>query len=154
LIIDGIPGTLNTVAHEDIESIDVLKDGSAAAIYGVRGTNGVIIITTKRAKGQETNVIDYAGSASTQSILRQPQLLTATDYRRQIKEGTRDASWDLGSDTDWLKEISQTPLTHIHNLTFRGGSSKTNYLASANYRYLEGILKRSDNETFSGRIDV
>ncbi|WP_286856544.1 SusC/RagA family TonB-linked outer membrane protein [Sphingobacterium sp. UBA7625] len=154
VIIDGIPGTLNTVAPEDIESIDVLKDGSAAAIYGVRGTNGVIIITTKRAKGQETNVIDYAGSVSTQSILRQPQLLTATDYRRQIKEGTRDASWDLGSDTDWLKEISQTPLTHIHNLTFRGGSSKTNYLASANYRYLEGILKRSDNETFSGRIDV
>lgn len=154
VIIDGVPGTLNTVAPEDIETIDVLKDGSAAAIYGVRGTNGVIIITTKRAKGMDVNSVDYAGSASTQTILRKPKLLNAEDYRRQISSGTREASWDLGDHTDWLKEISQTPLTHIHNLTFRGGSDKTNYLASANYRYLEGILKRSDNQTFSGRIDV
>lgn len=154
VIIDGIPGTLKTVAPEDIETIDVLKDGSAAAIYGVRGTNGVIIITTKRAKGQDANVVDYAGSASTQTILRKPKLLSADDYRRQIASGLREASWDLGEDTDWLKEISQTPLTHIHNLTFRGGSNKTNYLASANYRYLEGILKRSDNQTFTGRVDV
>ena len=154
VIIDGVPGTLTTVAPEDIEAIDVLKDGSAAAIYGVRGTNGVIIITTKRAKGLDANIIDYAGSVSTQQVLRKPELLTATDYRTQIQEGTRDASWDLGEDTDWLNEISQTPLTQVHNLTFRGGNDKTNYLASANYRYLEGILKRSDNETFTGRIDV
>ncbi|WP_134089851.1 SusC/RagA family TonB-linked outer membrane protein [Olivibacter sp. XZL3] len=154
VIIDGIPGTLKTVAPEDIETIDVLKDGSAAAIYGVRGTNGVIIITTKRAKGMDVNVVDYAGSASTQTVLRKPKLLSADNYRRQIAAGLREVSWDHGDQTDWLKEISQTPLTHIHNLTFRGGSNKTNYLASANYRYLEGILKRSDNQTFTGRVDI
>lgn len=154
VIIDGVPGSLNTVAPEDIESIDVLKDGSAAAIYGVRGTNGVIFITTKRAKGQETSVVEYSGSMSFQTIARKLDMLTAQDYRSQIAAGTRDASWDLGSDTDWLKEISQTPVTHIHNLTFRGGSHRTNYIASANYRYLEGIFKKSDNSTFTGRIDV
>lgn len=154
VIIDGVPGSLNLVAPEDIETIDVLKDGSAAAIYGVRGTNGVIILTTKRAKGQDTNILDYSGSISTQTVLKRPELLTAEDYRRQIAAGTRDASWDLGDDTDWLKEISQTPVTHIHNLTFRGGNARTNYLATANYRYLEGLLRRSDNETFNGRIDV
>jgi len=154
VIIDGVPGSLNMVAPEDIESIDVLKDGSAAAIYGVRGTNGVIILTTKRAKGQDVNTLEYSGSVSTQTVLNKPELLTAADYRRQIAEGKRDASWDLGHDTDWLNEISQTPLTHIHNLTFRGGNPRTNYLASASYRYLEGLLKRSDNETFNGRIDI
>jgi len=154
VIIDGVPGTLKTVAPEDIETIDVLKDGSAAAIYGVRGTNGVIIITTKRAKAMDVNSLDYSASASTQTLLRKPELLTAADYRAQINEGLRDASWDLGDNTDWLKAISQTPLTHVHNLTFRGGNSKTNYLASANYRYLEGVLQKSDNSTFTGRIDV
>lgn len=154
VIIDGVPGNLNTVAPEDIETIDVLKDGSAAAIYGVRGTNGVIIITTRRAKGVDASTIDYSGSVSTETIARRPELLTAEDYRTQINAGIRDASWDLGANTDWLKEISQTPITQIHNLTFMGGNSKTNYLASANYRYLEGILKRSDNGTFTGRIDV
>lgn len=154
VIIDGVPGSLDLVAPEDIETIDVLKDGSAAAIYGVRGTNGVIILTTKRAKGQDVNVLEYSGSVSTQTVLNRPELLTAADYRRQIAEGTREASWDLGDDTDWLNEISQTPVTHIHNLTFRGGNARTNYLATANYRYLEGLLRRSDNETFNGRIDV
>src|SRR5690606_19025647 len=119
-----------------------------------RGTNGVIILTTKRAKGQDVNVLEYSGSVSTQTVLNRPELLTAADYRRQIAEGTREASWDLGDDTDWLNEISQTPVTHIHNLTFRGGNARTNYLATANYRYLEGLLRRSDNETFNGRIDV
>jgi TonB-linked SusC/RagA family outer membrane protein len=154
VIIDGVPGALNTVAPEDIESIDVLKDGSAAAIYGVRGTNGVIIITTKRARGQESSVVEYSGNMSVQSIARKLDMLTAQDYRQQIAAGTRDASWDLGANTDWMDEVTQTPLTNVHNLTFRGGSNRTNYIASANYRYLEGIFKKSDNSTFTGRIDI
>ncbi|WP_240743411.1 SusC/RagA family TonB-linked outer membrane protein [Ilyomonas limi] len=154
VLIDGVPGGLRTVAPEDIESIDVLKDGSAAAIYGVRGTNGVILITTKRAKGNYTNTVDYSGYVSTQTIARKMDMLTAADYREQIKEGIRDSSWDLGSNTDWLDEISRTPLTHVHNLTFRGGNNKTNYLVSVNYRYLEGIFKKSDNVTFTGRADI
>lgn len=154
VLIDGIPGDLKTVAPEDIESVDVLKDGSAAAIYGVRGSNGVIIITTKRAKGTFTNSVDYSGYASTQTISKKLDMLSAQDYRDQISAGTRAASWDAGATTDWLKEATQTPLTHVHNLTIRGGNSTTNYLASANYRDLEGIFKKSDNKTFTGRIDV
>ncbi|MFT2010547.1 SusC/RagA family TonB-linked outer membrane protein [Pontibacter sp. 13R65] len=153
VLIDGIPGNLRTVAPEDIESIDVLKDGSAAAIYGVRGTNGVILITTKRAKGN-INTIDYSASVSTQTIARKLDILTADDYRQQIAAGLRDPASDQGHSTDWLDEITRTPVSHIHNLTFRGGTDKTNYLVSLNYRGLQGIFARSDNSTFTGRADV
>lgn len=154
VIIDGVPGDLKTVAPEDIESVDVLKDGSSAAIYGVRGSNGVIIITTKRARGSFSNTVDYSGYATTQVISRKLDMLTAQDYRDQIKAGTRLASWDAGSSTNWLKEATRTPLSHVHNLTIRGGNATTNYLVSGNYRALQGIFKKSDNNTFSGRIDV
>lgn len=154
VIIDGIPGDLKTVAPEDIESMDVLKDGSSAAIYGVRGSNGVIIITTKRAKSTYSNSVDYSGYATTQVISKKLDMLTAQDYRDQIKAGTRLASWDAGGSTDWLKEATRTPFTQVHNLTIRGGNATTNYLASANYRALQGIFRKSDNNTFSGRIDV
>ncbi len=155
ILVDGVPSTLKTVAPEDIESIDVLKDGSAAAIYGVRGTNGVIIITTKRASGKFESSVEYTGSVSTQSAVRSPKMLTAADYRQQIADGIRDKSYDLGSSVDWLKEISnETPITTIHNLTFRGGNSKTNYLATVNYRSLNGIFKKSDNQTLTARTDV
>ncbi|GAB3647230.1 TonB-dependent receptor [Echinicola sediminis] len=154
VLIDGIPGNLNTVAPEDIESIDVLKDGSAAAIYGTRGTNGVILITTKRASGEFSSSFDYNGYASTQTIARQLDMLTAADYRQQIAEGSRDASYDLGSDTNWMEEVTQTPISHVHNLTFRGGNSTTNYLANANYRGFQGIFKKSNNETLNLRTDI
>ncbi len=154
ILIDGVPGDLKTVAPEDIESIDVLKDGSAAAIYGTRGTNGVIIITTKRADGRDINRVEYSSNFSTQTIARKLDVLTADDYRRQIASGTRAATDDLGTSTDWLKEIQQTPFTHIHNIAFRGGNAKTNYLATFNYRALEGIFAKSDNKTFTGRFDL
>ncbi|MDJ1506516.1 TonB-dependent receptor [Xanthocytophaga agilis] len=154
VIIDGIPGDLKTVSPEDIESIDVLKDGSAAAIYGTRGTNGVILVTTRRAGANFTNSVEYSGYVSTQTIARKLNMLTAADYRSQITSGQRDASWDLGSSTDWLKESTQTPISHVHNITFRGGNNTTNYLANVNYRSLQGIFKKSNNETFTGRIDI
>ncbi|SFQ49565.1 SusC/RagA family TonB-linked outer membrane protein [Parafilimonas terrae] len=154
VLVDGVPGSLTTVAPEDIESIDVLKDGSAAAIYGVRGTNGVILITTKRASGNNINTVEYNGYVSTETIARKLDMLTAADYREQIKEGIRDASWDLGSNTDWLDEITRTPVSQVHNITFRGGNSKTNYLLSLNYRALQGIFLRSNNNTFTGRADI
>jgi TonB-linked SusC/RagA family outer membrane protein len=154
VLIDGIPGDLKTVAPEDIESIDVLKDGSAAAIYGVRGSNGVILVTTKRAKGNNTNNVDYSVYGSTQTISKKLDMLTAQDYRDQIAAGTRGAEWDAGSNTNWLDEATRSPFTQVHNLTIRGGSSQTNYLASVNYRDLQGIFKKSNNKTFTGRIDV
>ncbi|WP_461133753.1 TonB-dependent receptor [Spirosoma lituiforme] len=152
VLIDGIPGGLNTVAPEDIASIDVLKDGSAAAIYGTRGTNGVILITTRRPQGDIKPTIEYSGYVSTQTITRKPDLLTATDYRRLIPQGVGFS--DLGGDTDWVKALSRTPLIHVHNVTLRGGNATTNYLATGTYRYFEGILLKSDNRTFTGRVDI
>jgi len=154
ILIDGVPGDFNTVAPEDIESIDVLKDGSAAAIYGSRGTNGVVLITTKKAKGDNINQVEYSGYMSTSTIAKRLDFCDAADYRQQISSGLRDASWDKGSSTDWLDEITRTPFSHVHNLSFKGGNHKTNYVFNLNYRNLQGIFKRSDKEEFQGRAEV
>lgn len=151
ILIDGIPGNLRTVAPENIESIDVLKDGAAAAIYGTRGTNGVILITTRKSNGRIQSV-EYSGYVSTQKIARRPEMLTAAEYRQKIAEGV--AFSDLGASTDWIKELSRTPVTHVHNLSFRGGNPQTNYLADVNYRSFQGIMLKSDNRAISGRFDV
>lgn len=154
ILIDGVPGDFNTVAPEDIESIDVFKDGSAAAIYGSRGTNGVVMITTKKAKGDNINEVQYSGYMSTASITKRLDFCTAADYRQQIADELRDASWDKGHDTDWLDAITRTPFSHVHNLSFKGGTHKTNYIFNINYRSLQGIFKRSDKQEFQGRAEV
>jgi TonB-linked SusC/RagA family outer membrane protein len=152
VLIDGIPGSIGTVAPEDIEAIDVLKDGSAAAIYGTRGTNGVILITTRK-KGNRPATLSYDGYASIQTIARKMEFLDAADYRRLIASGDLDDE-DFGTSTDWLDEISRQPLSQTHNFTIQGGNSQTSYVASANLRRWEGFFNRSDNEQFLGRVDI
>lgn len=148
VLIDGIPGELGTVAPEDVESVDVLKDGSAAAIYGTRGTNGVILITTKQAKGLDINQVEYNGYVSTSLIAKKLDMLNADEFR------TLYPDQDHGADTDWIDEISRTPISHVHNLSLMGGNSKTNYIANLNYASRQGIMKKSDFESFQGRIEV
>lgn len=148
VLIDGIPGELGTVAPEDVESVDVLKDGSAAAIYGTRGTNGVILITTKHAKGVDINQVEYNGYVSTSLIAKKLDMLNADEFR------TLYPDQDHGADTDWIDEISRTPISHVHNLSLMGGNSKTNYIANLNYASRQGIMKKSDFESFQGRIEV
>lgn len=148
VLIDGIPGELGTVAPEDVESVDVLKDGSAAAIYGTRGTNGVILITTKQAKGVDINQVEYNGYVSTSLIAKKLDMLNADEFR------TLYPDQDHGTDTDWIDEISRTPVSHVHNLSLMGGNSKTNYIANLNYASRQGIMKKSDFESFQGRIEV
>ena len=148
VLIDGIPGELGTVAPEDVESVDVLKDGSAAAIYGTRGTNGVILITTKQAKGVDINQVEYNGYVSTSLIAKKLDMLNADEFR------TLYSDQDHGADTDWIDEISRTPVSHVHNLSLMGGNSKTNYIANLNYASRQGIMKKSDFESFQGRIEV
>lgn len=154
ILIDGVPGDFNTVAPEDIESIDVLKDGSAAAIYGSRGTNGVVLITTKKSKGNNINEVQYSGYLSLSTIAKKPDFCDADDYRQQIKDGLRDAAWDLGDNTNWIDAITRTGLSHVHNISFKGGNAQTNYIFNVNYRNLQGIFKRSDKEEFQGRAEV
>ena len=154
ILIDGVPGDFNTVAPEDIESIDVLKDGSAAAIYGSRGTNGVVLITTKKSKGNNINEVQYSGYLSLSTIAKKPDFCDADDYRQQIKDGLRDAAWDLGDNTNWIDAITRTGLSHVHNISFKGGNAQTNYIFNVNYRNLQGIFKRSDKEEFQRRAEV
>ncbi|MBN2175657.1 MAG: SusC/RagA family TonB-linked outer membrane protein, partial [Bacteroidales bacterium] len=154
ILIDGIPGDMKTVAPQDIESIDVLKDGSAAAIYGSRATNGVVLITTRQASGTYRSSVEYSSYASIQSIARKLDISTAADFRQQIAAGFRSSNTDLGSTTDWLDEISRQPINHVHNVTIRGGNSKTNYLVNVNYNSAEGVFLKSYNEAFIGRADI
>lgn len=153
VLIDGIPGDINTVAPEDIESIDVLKDGSAAAIYGTRATGGVVFITTKKNRSTESRTsIEYNTYANIQTIFRKPEMMDANDYRRLIAEG-HDYE-DFGGNTNWLNEIMQNPVSHNHNLTFFGGNSRTNFTGSVNYRNWEGILLKTGQERLTVRADL
>lgn len=148
VLIDGVPGDLSTVAPEDVESVDVLKDGSAAAIYGTRGTNGVILITTKQARGGDINQVEYSGYISTSQIAKKLDMLTADEFAALYPD------YDYGYDTDWIEEISRTPVTHVHNLSLMGGNSKTNYIANLNYSDRQGIMKKSNFDNFQGRIEI
>jgi TonB-linked SusC/RagA family outer membrane protein len=152
VLIDGIPGGLNTVAPEDIESVDVLKDGSAAAIYGTRATGGVILITTRKNREGSRSTIEYSNYVNFQTIARRPELLTGEDYRLKISEGIPYTNY--GGNTDWLGEVMQKPVSHNHNLTFFGGNSQTNFTGSVNYRNWEGIFLRSQQSRFTGRADL
>jgi TonB-linked SusC/RagA family outer membrane protein len=151
VLVDGIPGDLETVAPQDIESVDVLKDGSAAAVYGSRASNGVILITTKKNKGREPT-IRYETYASQQRLYKRPDFLTATDYRRLISQGY--GFQDLGYSTDWQSLVLREPLSENHNLTIMGGAGQTNYTAALNYENGQGIFLRSDNRALSGRVNV
>lgn len=98
-MIDGIPGDLNSVSPDDIQQIDVLKDGSAAAIYGTRGTNGVILITTKNTLGEMPTEVDVNAYISTQQIIKRLPFMNADEYRQRVKEGVAGAQ-DDGATTD------------------------------------------------------
>ena len=153
ILIDGIPGSLNTVSPDDIEQIDVLKDGSAAAIYGTRGTNGVILITTKNAKGEMPTEVDVNAYVATQQIIKRPEVFSADEYRELVAEGKSGAQ-DDGASVNWLDEVMQTPMTKISNISLRGGSKNTNYIASFEYRGIDGLMKRSNNKMIYPRIEV
>lgn len=157
VLVDGVPGSLSTVAPEDIQTIDVLKDGSATAIYGTRGTNGVIIITTKQGNYNERPTVEYNGYSSLSTISEQMDFLNAEELREKYAQGYEFVGanlQDFGHSTDWLDEITRDAISQVHNLIFRGGNDATNITASINYRDLEGIFLKSETEKYTGRISV
>ena len=151
ILIDGIPGNLNTVAAPDIDAVSVLKDGSAAAIYGSRASNGVILITTKRHAGNKPS-LRYDGYLSQQAIYNRPDFLTAADYRR-LKADGKDFQ-DLGSSTDWQKSILRSPMSQRHNVSIDGGDLSTNYTGSLTYDQAQGIFLRSVNQEVTARANI
>ncbi|MEL7587828.1 MAG: SusC/RagA family TonB-linked outer membrane protein [Prolixibacteraceae bacterium] len=153
VVIDGVPGSLTDVAPEDIETIDVLKDGSAAAIYGTRGTNGVILITTKKVKGETPATIEWNSYITTQTITKTIDFMNASEYRALVEKG-KPGAIDHGANTDWVDQIFRTPISHNHNLSMRGGRSNTNYIVNINYKELQGLMLRSDNNVLNARIEA
>jgi len=152
-VIDGVPGgDINTVLPSDIESIDVLKDGSAAAIYGTRANAGVILVTTKRGKasGGSTTSIEYNGSVNTGIMAKRPRMLTASEYREKMMGGM--GGTDYGASTDWIDAITRTPVSHTHALSMAGGTESFNYRASLNYRNIQGMAIKSAYEEYNGRF--
>jgi len=157
ILIDGVPGSFGTVAPEDIETIDVLKDGSSTAIYGTRGTNGVIIITTKGLKKGIEPSIEYSGYVSTSNWVKRPGFLNATQLREKWADGYTFIGADmndLGATTNWLDEISQTAMTHVSNITYRGGDNKVGYLANLTYENKQGSIKTSGAENIRARLEI
>lgn len=149
ILIDGVEGDLSTVAPENIESIDVLKDASAAAIYGTRGANGVILITTKTGKREAHTTASYSGYVSASQFGKKLDFMTAEDVRAGKTNFT-----DKGYDTDWLDAISRTGFTHNHNFNITGGTKQTTYSADFTYRKEDGVIMNTYAEDIRMRFDV
>jgi len=148
VVIDGIiGGSLSNVDPNDIASFDVLKDGSAAAIYGSRGGSGVILITTKSGKAGKTQV-DYNASYALEDIARSIDVMSAAEYR--AVSGAKD----LGSTTKWLDVVTRQGKQQVHNLALSGGSKGTSYRASANLRDGTGIGLNSGFQQINARLNL
>jgi TonB-dependent starch-binding outer membrane protein SusC len=143
---------LNFLNPQDIESMDVLKDASATAIYGSRGANGVVLITTKKGKAGRSS-LGYSGGLGISKMARPLDVFSADEYRQQVIDLGGTLVDSLGN-TDWQKEISRTAITKNHNLTLSGGADKLTYYASLGLQDQEGILKNSGLKRYSGRINV
>ena len=149
ILVDGIEGDLTTVAPENIASIDVLKDASAAAIYGTRGANGVILITTKTGRRDQKADITYSGYASFSKWMATPEFMDTHD----IIYGRTAYTYE-GYDTDWLKAISRKAgFKHNHSLSMNGGTKTSTYSANVVYSNDQAIMRKSDNENLKMQLD-
>ena len=148
IVIDGVPmATMHNLDPQDIESINVLKDGSAAAIYGMRGSQGVILITTKQAiYGRKISVSANSEVAASVISKKQP-VMTASEH---IAAGAND----LGSSTDWQDEITRTGISTGHHITLSGASETSSFRASTHIRQVEGILLNSGFDQINTRVNL
>jgi TonB-linked SusC/RagA family outer membrane protein len=151
IVIDGMPGgDIRTVVQEDIQSIDVLKDASAGAIYGTRATGGVILITTKQAKSNELKM-SYTGELSFKQAFGKPDMLNAADY--VATHGS--AKNNYGHDTDWWDEaLNDKPTSNRHVLTIQGGVDNARIYATMMYDDNRGVLKGDTRKDYAGRINT
>ena len=149
IVIDGMPGgDIRNISPEEIESIDVLKDASAGAIYGSRATSGVILITTKQAKTGRIQ-LSYTGEAMFRQAFGKPHMLNAAEYLATGGKG------DFGGDTDWYDEaLSDQPLSQRHTITLQGGSENARIYASVAYNDNHGVLKYDNRKDYSGRMNT
>jgi iron complex outermembrane receptor protein len=148
----GATNPLTFLNPQDIASIDVLKDASATAIYGSRGANGVILITTKKGKAGFSS-ITYAGSLGLSTIANPIKVFSADEYRQQVPAAGGILE-DLGANTNWQKEITRSAMTQNHNLSLGGGAGKLTYYGSFGFQKQEGIIKGNELNLYTGRLNV
>jgi iron complex outermembrane receptor protein len=153
IVVDGIAGVdINVVQPSDIKTVDVLKDASATAIYGSRGANGVIIITTK--SGTKGVSVVYKGLSSIGYVTDNLDLLSANQWRGYMREtGNLDAI-DYGGNTNWQKAIEQTAVSQSHTLSINSGKADSGFRTSIAYLNNEGVIKKSGLERISGNVSA
>ncbi|KAA8483143.1 iron complex outermembrane receptor protein [Arcticibacter tournemirensis] len=152
VVIDGVPGaSINSVAPQDIASISVLKDASAAAIYGARSANGVILITTKKGKAGKT-AISYDGYFATENLANNLDMLTAEDWRNYVQSHNITNAMDYGADTKWQQEVYRRGHSQNHNISLTGGTESSTYRASVNYLDQKGIVLSNDLQRVNANI--
>lgn len=143
---------LSMLNPNDIESIDVLKDASATAIYGSRGANGVIMITTKKGKAG-VQQLNYGYSIGFSNAAKKLDMLSGDEYRKVCKDLNLPLN-DGGENHNWQDEIMHTGLQQSHYLSFMSGGEYTNYRASLSYNNNGGIMRGARNESYSGRVNI
>lgn len=172
VIVDGVPaGALNDINPNDIESLEVLKDAAALAIYGSRGANGVVLITTKRGKKGKASV-SYNGYSGIQNYTRSFDIYNGDEFAQLKREAFRTSnggvyrpdedifspleleSVETGNYIDWEKEILQTGVVQNHNLSISTGNENTNVYSSFNYTGQEGLIPNSDGKRVTARVNV
>lgn len=154
IVIDGVPGgSLANVNPNDIASFDVLKDGAASAIYGTQGSNGVILVTTKKASKDGTTNITYSATLSWDKVNRDLDMMSSTDYR-EVRLPWGDNGTDLGGDYDWFAGVSRTGFGQKHNISASGGNERAKFRISADYKKSHGVDLRSNREEYGGRASV
>jgi len=151
IVVDGIAGVdINVVQASDIKSVDVLKDASATAIYGSRGANGVIIITTKG--GSKATTITYNGYTGVSEASNQLDMLSADQWRGYVRENNLTDAIDYGGNTDWQKELYQKAYTQSHTLSISTGGEQSGIRTSLSYLKNEGVVKTTQLERLSANV--
>jgi TonB-linked SusC/RagA family outer membrane protein len=159
VIIDGVPGSLNDVNPNDVKSIEILKDASSAAIYGSRGSNGVVLITTKMGKDKKPT-LSYSGYYSIQKLDNIPNFMDGGEFYnfKKVRDPSAIKQWDTeryesGDWNYWPDLAFQTGIAHKHNLSISGKTENTNYYVSGSYFDVNGIAVNDKNKEASIRIN-
>lgn len=156
--VKGLANPLSMVNPQDIESFNILKDASATAIYGSRGSNGVIIITTKKGARGQAPKVSYAGSVTMSTKKKTLQVMNGDEFRAFVKkyygENSEPAQALGTANTDWQKEIYRTAWSHDHNVTLSGSLKWMPYRVSLGYTDQQGILKTSDFRRYTAALNL
>lgn len=155
IIVDGVFGNMNTLSSiypADIESFTVLKDASETAQYGSRGASGVIEIITKKGSNKPLN-ISYMGNISIDRVGKNLKMLSGNEYRQIARENNLEFA-DLGSNTNFPKEMTRIGIIHNHHVAFSSGTQSSNYRMSAGFVNSEGIIKNNNSKNYTTKIDI